>query len=70
MQPLATLVMIGLAVPFIFGSLRTVTMGLRILIGVIIGFSFYTLNEFLGPFSLVYQVSPFWAAAMPVILFA
>jgi lipopolysaccharide export system permease protein len=70
MQPLATLVMIGLAVPFIFGSLRTVTMGLRILIGVIIGFSFYTLNEFLGPFSLVYQLSPVWAATMPVILFA
>ncbi len=69
-QPLATLVMIGLAVPFIFGPLRTVTMGLRILIGVMIGFGFYTLNEFLGPFSLVYQVPPFWAAALPVILFA
>lgn len=70
MQPLATLVMIGLAVPFIFGSLRTVTMGLRILIGVMIGFGFYTLNEFLGPFSLVYQVSPFWAAVAPILLFA
>ena len=70
LQPLATLVMIGLGVPFIFGPLRTVTMGLRILIGVIIGFSFYTFNEFLGPFSLVYQVPPIWSAAAPIILFA
>jgi lipopolysaccharide export system permease protein len=69
-QPLATLVMIGLGVPFIFGPLRTVTMGLRILIGVVIGFVFYTFNAFLGPFSLVYQVPPLWAAASPVLLFA
>jgi lipopolysaccharide export system permease protein len=68
-QPLATLVMIALGVPFIFGPLRTVTMGLRILIGVMIGFTFYTFNEFLGPFSLVYQVPPLWSAAAPVLLF-
>lgn len=68
-QPLVTLVMIGLAVPFIFGPLRTVTMGFRILVGVIVGFSFYTFNEFLGPFSLVYQIPPLLAAALPIILF-
>lgn len=69
-QPLATLVMIGLGIPFIFGQLRNMTMGLRILIGVIIGFVFYTFNEFLGPFSLVYQVPPLWAALTPILLFA
>ncbi len=69
-QPLATIVMIGLAIPFIFGPLRTVTMGLRVLIGVVVGIGFYTLNEFIGPFSLVYQIPPLWSAAMPVILFA
>lgn len=70
LQPLMTLVMIALGIPFIFGPLRTMTMGLRIVIGVAIGFGFYTLNEFLGPFSLVYNVPPLWAAASPVILFA
>ncbi len=70
LQPLMTLVMIGLAVPFIFGPLRTMTMGLRIVIGVAIGFGFFTLNEFLGPFSLVYNVPPLWAAATPIIVFA
>lgn len=68
LQPLATLIMIGLAVPFIFGPLRTVTMGLRILIGVVIGFGFYTVNAFLGPFSLVYDMPPFWAAATPLLI--
>lgn len=68
LQPLATLIMISLAIPFIFGPLRTVTMGVRILIGVMIGFGFYSLNTFLGPFSLVYEVPPFLAAALPLFL--
>jgi len=69
-QPLATLVMICLAVPFIFGPLRTGTMGLRILSGVIVGFGFYILNQFFGPFSMVYQFPPLLAAGLPTLLFA
>jgi len=69
LQPLATLVMIFLSIPFIFGPLRTVTMGLRILIGIIAGFSFYLLNQFIGPFSLVYQIPPFLSAIFPSIIF-
>lgn len=68
-QPLATLIMIILGVPFVFGPLRTATMGLKILIGVIVGFSFYMLNEFFGPLSMVYQVPPILAAAMPAAIF-
>jgi len=68
-QPLVTLVMIALGVPFIFGPLRTVTMGSRMLIGVVIGFGFYTFNEFLGPFTLVYQVPPLLSASMPLLIF-
>ncbi|OGO91856.1 MAG: LPS export ABC transporter permease LptG [Coxiella sp. RIFCSPHIGHO2_12_FULL_44_14] len=70
MQPLATLVMIGLGVPFIFGSLRTVSTGFRVLVGVIVGFAFYTLSQFFGPVTLVYQIPPFLAAALPTVLFA
>lgn len=69
-QPFATLVMILLAVPFIFGVLRHVTMGMRILVGVVAGMAFYLLNEFFGPFSMVFQIPPFAAAAVPTILFA
>jgi lipopolysaccharide export system permease protein len=69
-QPLTTLVMILLAVPFVFGAPRSVTMGWRVLFGVIVGFTFYILNSFFGQFSVVYQVSPLLAALLPTVLFA
>ncbi len=69
-QPITTSVMMLLAIPFIFGSLRSVTMGLRIVMGIVVGGGFYLLNQFLGPFSMVYQVPPFLAASLPTVLFA
>jgi lipopolysaccharide export system permease protein len=69
-QPLATLVMIILAVPFVFGPLRSVTMGLRMVIGIVLGFCFYILNQFVGPISIVYQIPPVIAAFSPTFLFA
>lgn len=69
-QPFTTIVMICLGVPFIFGSLRSASMGLRLLTGVIIGFTFYMLNQFFGPFALVYQLPPAAAAITPTVLFA
>lgn len=68
-QPFATAVMIFLAIPFVFGSLRSVTMGVRILIGVTIGFLFYILNQFFAPISLLYQVPPLLGACLPTLLF-
>ena len=55
-QPMTTFLMIFLGVPFIFGSLRSASMGVRILIGIVIGFSFYTLNQFFGPLAMVFQI--------------
>ncbi|WP_264435389.1 LPS export ABC transporter permease LptG [Coxiella endosymbiont of Dermacentor marginatus] len=69
-QPFTTLVMICLGVPFIFSSLRQASIGLRILTGVIVGFAFYMLNQFFGPFAVVYQLPPVLAALMPTMLFA
>jgi lipopolysaccharide export system permease protein len=69
-QPLATLVMMWLAIPFIFGPLRSATMGLRIIAGATMGFVFITLNQFFGPLTLVYQLPPLIAALLPIALFA
>ncbi len=69
-QPLATAVMMFLAIPFIFGPLRTVPMGFRILSGIVVGFGFYIMNQFFGPISLVYRLPPFFAAGLPILLFA
>lgn len=70
MQPFTTLVMMILAIPFIFGPLRSSTMGSKLLLGATMGFSFYILNRFLGSASQVYQWSPVLAAIGPTALFA
>lgn len=69
-QPITTIVMIVLGVPFLMGSMRTMTMGARLLLGVVIGFGFYLLNQFFGPFSMVFHLPPFFAAAIPTVIFA
>jgi lipopolysaccharide export system permease protein len=69
-QPLSTLVMALVAIPFIFGPLRSVGVGLRLLSGIMVGLIFFMANKFLGPFSLVYQVPPLIASLItPVIFF-
>lgn len=68
-QPIAGMVMIFLAVPFMFGPLRSATIGLRMIIGFFFGFGFYILNSFFGPLSLVYRFPPFFAAILPSLLF-
>lgn len=68
-HPLTACVMMLLAIPFIFGPLRSATMGLRLVVGVIVGFSFYIMNQLIGSFSLVYQIPPVIAAILPAMLF-
>lgn len=67
--PFAVIVMVFLGVPFVFGPLRSVSMGLRILAGIVVGFAFYLSNEIFGPLSLVYNFPPVVAAIMPPFLF-
>ncbi len=70
-QPLATLVMMFLAIPFIFfGSSRSVTMGFRIVLGIIVGVLFFIFNELLGQISVVYRIPAPIAAFLPILLFA
>ncbi|WP_100753323.1 LPS export ABC transporter permease LptG [Vibrio salilacus] len=68
-QPFSIGVMMLMALSFIFGPLRSVTMGARILSGVIAGFTFYISSEFFGPLSLVYNIPPVFGAVMPSMVF-
>lgn len=68
-QPLTTMVMMILAIPFIFGPLRSSTMGSKLLAGATVGFGFYIVNRFFGPVSMVYQLPPELAAIGPTVLF-
>lgn len=69
MQPLTVAVMLLVALSFIFGPLRSVSMGARIMMGVFTGILFFISNEVLGSLSLVYQLPPIFGAMMPSVLF-
>ncbi|MDI1352405.1 MAG: LPS export ABC transporter permease LptG, partial [bacterium] len=69
-QPFTTMVMMVLAIPFIFGPLRSSTMGSKLLVGATIGFGFHILNRFFGPVSTVFQWPPELAALGPTFVFA
>ena len=69
-QPFASIVMVFLAVPFIFGPLRSVSMGFRIVTGIVSGFAYYILSELFGPLAVVYEFPPLLAALGPPMIFA
>lgn len=68
-QPLTIVAMLLLALSFIFGPLRSVTMAARVLMGILTGFGFYMANEVFGPVALVYQLPPLLGAITPSVLF-
>lgn len=68
--PVSALVMLMLAVPFVFGSLRSGGAGQRLFIGVIVGVGFYFFNRLVNQVGLVFGLSPLLSAAFPVVLFA
>ncbi len=70
LQPVSIGVMMLMALSFIFGPLRSVTMGARVIMGVLTGFGFFITNEVFGPLSLVYQFPPILGAVLPSLLFA
>lgn len=70
LQPWNALMMMLLAIPCIFGPLRSSTMGAKLLTGIALGFAFYIFNQMFGFISQVYQFSPILGASMPLIMFS
>ncbi len=68
-SPLATLVMVLLAVPFVFGSLRTVPISQRVFVGTLVGIGFYVINQMVAYMGLVFELSPVATAVAPTALF-
>jgi lipopolysaccharide export system permease protein len=69
-QPLGTLMMMLLAIPCIFGPLRSSTMGAKLITGIALGFGFYILNQMFNFISQVYQIPPLLGATIPLLLFS
>ncbi|MGB1110509.1 MAG: LPS export ABC transporter permease LptG, partial [Gammaproteobacteria bacterium] len=55
-QPMATVAMVLLAIPFVFGSLRSMGSGQRIVLGLLIGIGFWVINTSVTRMSLVYDM--------------
>lgn len=66
LMPLGTAVMVLVAISFIFGPLRSVTMGFRVFTGLLVGLSFKYMQDLLGPMSVVYGFEPILAVLVPI----
>lgn len=66
-SPFSTMLMIFMAMPFVFGSLRSVSISTRLLSGSMIGIAFYMANQTSTRLGVVYEVTPFLAAAGPTL---
>lgn len=66
LQPLSTISLVIIAISFIFGPLRSVTMGQRIFTGVVFGVAFQLLQKLVAPASLVFGFEPFVAVLIPI----
>lgn len=67
--PLSALVMLLLAMPFLFGSQRGGGAGQRVFIGIIAGIAFFLINKVLNQLGIVYGVTPILSAFLPAIVF-
>lgn len=66
--PFTILAMVLLAVPFIFGSVRQISIGKQVLLGFLVGVSFYIVSRLIGQVSLVYGVPAMLSAILPTLL--
>jgi len=67
--PLATLVMMALALPFAYMQARTGMVGLKVFLGILLGIFFHMLNSLFSHIGLLQHWPPVAAAAVPSALF-
>jgi len=67
--PLATLVMMALALPFAYMHARSGMVGIKVFFGIMLGIVFHMLNSLFSHVGLLKEWPPIAAAAVPSILF-
>jgi len=67
--PLATLVMMALALPFAYMHARSGMVGIKVFLGVMLGILFHLLNSLFSHVGLLKEWPPIAAAAVPSLLF-
>jgi len=68
-SPLSTLVMLMLALPFVFGSQRSGGAGQRIFVGILLGIVYVLVNKLLTQLALNTGFTPLLSALLPLVLF-
>jgi len=66
--PFATLVMLILAVPFVFKEARSGNLGRSLFMGIMIGLGFFILNKAFGYFVELFSIPPILGAVLPTML--
>lgn len=66
--PVSVLVMAALALPFVFGPMRSAGVGQRVVFGLLIGIGFYVLNQILSSSGQVFGLPPSLVAWVPTVL--
>ncbi len=67
--PFATAVMVILAIPFVFGQVRSGGLGRSLFIGIMLGLGFFVADKGFGYIVLVYDIPPLLGALLPTLLF-
>ncbi len=67
--PLSALVMLVIAMPFLFGSNRGGGAGSRVFYGIVLGIIFYLVNRAVNELGFVLGISPLLSAFVPSLLF-
>jgi len=68
LQPFSTVVLVFVAVSFVFGPMRSVAIGSRVFAGLLVGLSFKYVQDLLGPSSLVFGFEPIFASLTPSLI--
>lgn len=67
-MPFTIMAMVLIAIPFVFVSPRHTPIGKQILVGFLVGISFFVLNKLMGQVGLVYHLHPLLVVSVPTAL--
>lgn len=67
-QPLSVMMLMLMALPFVFGPLRSKALGWQLISGLFFGLGFFFVDRFFGPFSQIYHWPPVLGASIPCFI--
>ena len=67
-NPFITLVMLLVSAPFVVGVGRGISLGPRMMLGILIGMSFNIIDNAVGQMGIVYGLNPLFVAVLPSTL--